>query len=121
MTNDVSQRDMELNNRMFRFRTPAELPLSFCYGGRVIHGLPAEFSPVVERRKPDANIMEYIIRGRDDTGLEIRVEYQEYLDYPVTEFAAFFTNGGSSDTSVLSNIKIIDAAVEEKQKEIMSV
>lgn len=54
--------------------------------------IPQEFHPQITYRFPDANIKETVIVGRDSAGLEIRAEYLEYLDYPVTEWIFYFTN-----------------------------
>ena len=86
MKSIAAQADMALMSRIFRYTTPENLPLSFVYGGRPIKGIPAEFHPTVEVSMPDANLLQYTVRGRDEKGLEIRAEYQEYRDYAATEF-----------------------------------
>lgn len=103
--------DMKLINRLFRFTTPESLPLSFIYNGTPVHGIPAEFSPTVETQRTDANIQKTTICGRNADGLEIRVEYVEYLDYAATEFLAFVTNAGEADTGLISELKILDGVL----------
>lgn len=111
MKSIVTSADMRLTDRLFRFLSPEQLPLAFTCGGKRIHGVPAEFHPVVETRRIDACLQRTVVTGRNVDGLEIRVEYVEYLDFPATEFLAFFTNRGSSDTPVLSDVKILDGVL----------
>lgn len=103
--------DMRLAESLFSFIHPEHLPLSFRYGGRIIRGLPAEFSPRTETRRADANLLLTTVRGRNAEGLEIRVEIQQYLDFPAVELLAFFTNASSSDTPLISDVKIVDASI----------
>ncbi len=103
--------DMALIKKIFPFTSPEKLPISFAYGDRVIHGLPAEFNPQMEARMVDANKMQYIVRGQDADGLEIRVECLEYRDYAATEYLAFFTNKGDKDTKLISDVKIVDGVL----------
>ncbi len=112
MKSIVTAADMQLKNRLFRFTDPASLPLSFRYNGCLIQGIPGEFAPETTFHIVDANIFQYTICGRNQDGLEIRVEYLEYCDYSATEFVAYFTNHGSTDTGILSDIKIIDRVIE---------
>ena len=82
----ISAKDMALLPSIFKFTTPAEIPLSFEYGDRAVRGIPEEFSPSVSYRILTANTVQYIIDGTDAHGLNIRAEYIEYRDYPVTEW-----------------------------------
>ena len=111
MKSFVTGKDMRLTEKLFRFTAPENLPLSFCYGGKAYRGIPAEFNPTVEIRRVDANMMQYIVTGKTADGLEIRVEYVEYLDYPGTEFLAFFTNTADADSAVLSDVRIVDGVI----------
>lgn len=112
MKSIVSAGDMALLDRIFKYTAPERLPVSFVYGGEKVRGIPASYHPNVERVLVDANITMFIITGRNSDGLEIRVEYKEYRDYPVTEFTAFFTNTGTRDTALVSDIKIVDGVME---------
>ncbi|MBQ9950808.1 MAG: alpha-galactosidase [Clostridia bacterium] len=111
MKNFVSGADMRLTGRLFRFTRPENLPISFVYGGQSIRGIPAAFAPVVETRRIDANLQQTVVRGCSADGLEIRVEYVEYLDYPATEFLAFFTNASDRNSAILSDVKILDGVL----------
>ena len=92
---------------------PETLPISFTYGGRRIAGIPADWRPTCRRRRIDANLVESIFEGRDDaTGLTIRVECLEYLDYPVVEWVAWLTNNGKTPTPLLEDILALDARFE---------
>lgn len=106
--------DMRLNHRLFAFTTPDALPLTFVYGGKQFRGVSAEFFPVVETAHVDANIQRTEITGVNADGLEIRVEYIEYLDFPAAEMLAFFTNCGEKDTPILSDVKIFDGPIAIK-------
>ena len=102
----ITAKDMALLPSIFKFTTPAEIPLRFEYGERTVVGIPEEFSPSVSYRILTANTVQYIIDGTDAHGLNIRAEYIEYRDYPVTEWVFYFTNKGASDTPILKNIRI---------------
>lgn len=111
MKSIVTPADMKLIQNLFRFTSPENLPLSFTYDGHAVRGIPASFSPIVEIRRIDANLQQTIVTGRNAAGLEIRVEYVEYLDFPATEFLAFFTNRGKCDSPVISDVKILDGVL----------
>ena len=88
----------------------AGLPISFLFDGKVVTGIPADWSPISQRRRIDANIVETIFDGRHSrTGLSIRVECVKYFDYPVVEWVAWFRNTGSRPTPILSDILVLDA------------
>jgi alpha-galactosidase len=93
-----------------RYRDPARIPLAFRYRGEELRGIPPEFSPVEERRRITSSLLEVVVRGRNAEGLEIRAECLEYLDFPVTEWVAHFTNRGDGPTGILSGIRIGDFA-----------
>lgn len=104
--NKAKMADFLMVPDILRFTTPKEIPLSFTYGDKVVKGIPAEFSPKVTYRPVSANIAQYIIEGTDKNGLNIRAEYVEYLDFPVTEWLFYFSNTSKEDTPVLKNIRI---------------
>jgi hypothetical protein len=92
------------------FSTAADLPISFVLDGKAMSGIPEEWQPVSNRRRIDANISETIFEGNHPgTGLNVRVECTEYLDYPVVEWVAWFTNKGREPTPVISDILAMDA------------
>lgn len=91
------------------FSSAADLPVSFVFDGKAIRGIPKAWHPVSTRRRIDANIIETIIEGKDaKTGLTLRVEVTEYLDYPVVEWVAWFTNTGMAPTPVIRDILALD-------------
>lgn len=106
--NRVSRADMALIPRLLPYSTPDEIPIRFTYGDRVVTGIPADFKPHVTRRLLDCNLVQIVVEGTDPNGLTVRAEYIEYRDFPVTEWVAYITNKGSSNTPILSDIKIID-------------
>ena len=90
---------------------PAALPISFVLDERAITGIPEDWQPTSRRRRIDANILETVFEGSDArTGLNVRVECAEYLDYPVVEWVAWFTNQGQEATPVIRDILAMDGA-----------
>ena len=77
----------------------ASLPIRFVYNGREYRGMP-EYSRV-SHELTDGNIMRAEFTAVLEAGLEVRLTYTEYRDFPVREWAASFTNTGSADTPVL--------------------
>ena len=92
---------------------PENLPVSFLYDGKEITGIPSVWTPVCQKLRIDANLIETIFEGNDaSTGLRVRVECLEYLDYPVVEWTAWFTNSGGEPTPVIRDILALDGAFE---------
>ena len=95
------------------FASPENLPFSFIYDGKKISGIPVEWSPVSKKRRIDANLIETIYEGNDAaSGLQIRMECLEYLDYPVVEWVVWFTNKGDVPTPLINDILALDGAFE---------
>lgn len=111
MKSIVSARDMQLKDRLFRFTSPQALPISFCCRGRVIRGIPAEFHPTVTDETTEPNVLRHTVRGQNAEGLEIAVQYVEYLDYAGTELLAFFSNKGNGADMMISDFSIIDGVI----------
>lgn len=87
------------------FSRAIDLPISFVLNGKAISGIPEDWHPISSRRRIDANISETVFEGTDPgTGLNVRVECTQYLDYPVVEWVAWFTNKGNTPTPVISDI-----------------
>lgn len=118
MKSFVTSDDMALTGQLYRFVSPAALPVSFCYDGQFYHGVPDCFCPEVEVRMPGATMVQTIIRGRFED-IEIRVEHVEYRDYPGTELLAFFTNRGNTDSARLSDVKIFDGILPYKRASLI--
>lgn len=91
------------------FREPAAIPISFCYGEKMYRGLcPEYFQITEERRLVDSNIIRKVITGKMEDGLEVRVEYTEYRDFPAVEWYAEFVNGSARNSKTLKQVKLID-------------
>ena len=106
MYSEIDRADMALLPNILKFTSAENLPLSFEYGDRTVHGIPKEFSPTVSYRLLSTNTLLYVIEGTDEKGLNVRAEYIEYRDFPVTEWVVFITNRGNCDTSVIKNVRI---------------
>ena len=106
MNYTVTRADMALIPDIFKFTDTDSIPLSFKYGGKLVRGIPAEFSPSVSMRRIDSNIVQYVIDGTDGHGINIRAEYFEYKDFPVTEWVFYITNRASSDSAIISDVRI---------------
>jgi alpha-galactosidase len=95
------------------FSTPANLPISFALDGKTVVGIPDLWAPVCRRRRVDANIIEAVFEGRDPkTGLTLRVECTEFLDYPVVEWVGWFTNTADQPTPIISDILALDGSFD---------
>ncbi len=106
MNYNPSRADMAPIPDILKYTSPEKIPLKFEYGEREICGIPAEFSPTVSYRPLSSRIRSYTIEGTDKFGLNIRAEYLEYKDFPVTEWLFYITNKGEADTPILKNIRI---------------
>jgi alpha-galactosidase len=93
------------------FSKPENLPVSFCYDGQMIQGIPESWNPTEERVWIDANIRQTVYQGKDPAGeLVVRLEYLEYRDFPVVEWTAWLSNPGTKPTSIVSDFLGIDAS-----------
>lgn len=106
MKNYVNQNDLLLKSHILPYGTPEDVPLSFRMGDRLIQGIPEEFSVTVSEEPVKEAVLQRAILARDPAGLEIRVEQLEYLDFPATEWVAYFTNKGTESTGLISDIRI---------------
>ena len=87
------------------------LPISLKLDGTEVNGIPEAWHPTTRHRRIDANICETVFEGSDaESGLNVRVEFTEYSDYPVVEWVAWLTNVGNAPTPVISDVQAIDAA-----------
>jgi len=97
-----------LNSREWTGRfiaSPTSLPVSFVFDERPIVGIPEDWQPVSDRRRIDVDISETVFEGNDArTGLNVRVEFTEYRDFPVMEWVAWFTNKGDGTAPVIRDI-----------------
>lgn len=93
--------------------SPESLPISFILDGKHFHGIPGEWHSTIIRRRIDSNICEIVFEGRDpNSGLSVRVECNEYKDFPVVEWVAWFTNKSEKPTPIISNILAIDETLK---------
>lgn len=91
---------------------PGKLPIRYRLDGKLCRGIPPEFSPRTTRRIIDANIAERIYSCRiPNTPLSLRIECQEYKDFPVWEWTAYFENVGEENSPVISDFMGIDAVL----------
>jgi alpha-galactosidase len=91
------------------FSRAADLPISFVLDDQAIHGIPAAWRPVINKRRIDNNRSETVFEGTDPkTGLQVRVECTEYHDYPVMEWVAWFSNKGQETTPIIRDILALD-------------
>ncbi|MDM8008126.1 MAG: alpha-galactosidase [Phycisphaerae bacterium] len=107
----IASKDMELSRALTSrlLSGPACLPVSFMLDGKAVNGIPAGWGPVSHRRRIDANLIETTFEGCDaKTGLGLRVECVEYLDYPAVEWVAWLTNRGNQPTPIISDIAALD-------------
>lgn len=91
---------------ILKYSSPAEAPISFKLGRRVIKGIPEEFSPKVSREFIDSNILKITVKGQNKNGLCIKADYTEYRDFPVTEWRFTLTNNGRRDTQIISELRV---------------
>ncbi len=91
--------------------SPSRLPFSFTLDGVKVAGIPDDWSPTATARRIDATMVETLFQGTDPrTGLDVRVEYLEYSDSPVTEWTVWLTNTGTRPTPLIEDIRGLDAA-----------
>ena len=105
--NDIGREDMALFGDLPVYMSPATLPISFKLGNRIIRGIPDSFNPKVERKHLDTTMYQTIVTGRNKSGLEIKVEYIQYNDFPMVEWVAYLTNNGKKNTAQISNFRTI--------------
>lgn len=107
--------DMQMSHDLFRrwFAEPGDIPISFLLDGEVINGIPEGWNPTANRRLIDANITETTFDGTDiKTGLNLRIEFTQYRDYPVIEWVAWLTNTSEEPTPVISDILALNGAID---------
>ncbi|MBQ4354384.1 MAG: alpha-galactosidase [Clostridia bacterium] len=113
MNTRTTKADMLLTEKLFLH--PAlepetafdRIPLTWTFGGEVMHGIPAKFRRSYTREIVDANITRYTYTGVcGNCGFEIKAVHDEYRDYPVSEWMVCFTNHGTKDTPILSDVKL---------------
>ncbi len=102
----TSQKDFSLMERLMAWKSTAELPLRFGYGGKEIAGFPENVKPEITECGKQEGVTEITIRGRMADGLEIRVECVRYRDFPVVEYTAFLKNCGEKDSEIIDSLQL---------------
>ncbi|MBE5816676.1 MAG: hypothetical protein E7315_02995 [Clostridiales bacterium] len=110
--NACQKSEILMAREKLNFANPNNLPVSFKINGVQYNGMPESFNPKVTRKIVDSRINMYNIRGINEDGLEVNVEYYEYRDYPVVEWTVFFTNNGDSTCLRISDLLAFDALLE---------
>ncbi|MBQ8368795.1 MAG: hypothetical protein IJY35_02310, partial [Clostridia bacterium] len=83
------------------------IPLTWKLDGREMKGIPAKMQRKYTREIFDANLTRHTYTGHCGTcGLTVTVIHNEYRDYPVSEWVAYFTNDGEADTGILSDVML---------------
>ncbi len=110
MNQTITRADMALMPRLFTVGDEPEtmfdrIPLTFKLDGRAARGIPAGMVRSWTRERVDANLVRYTFVGHCAVcGLTLRVTHLEYLDFPVSEWKAEFTNDGKADSPVVSEV-----------------
>ncbi|MGL6226818.1 MAG: NPCBM/NEW2 domain-containing protein [Thermoguttaceae bacterium] len=82
---------------------------SFDYNGESSKQFLKDWTFARSSKRLDDQRTEYTISYTDPkTGLQVSVRAVVYSDFPVVEWTLDFTNTGSNDTPIISNIKAID-------------
>ena len=101
--------DLPLQDGAGRPSYTAEPPFSFKYDGKAFADL--QWKPVRAARKLDAQRTEHILTYSDEkTGLGVRCVTVEYHDFPTLEWTLYFTNSGTRETPILSEIQALDTS-----------
>ena len=89
-----------------------EPPFSFIYDGKEFSQIKETWKMKRKRRKLDKFRTRHEITYREPkSGLVVRCEGIEWLDYPTVEWTLYFKNEGSKDTAILENIQALDMDV----------
>lgn len=84
---------------------PGALPLSFRYGGQLLHGIPASWRPQRRLETLDSCRQRVTLSGSDPaSGLRLSFELTNYRDHPVCEWVLWLENAGSEDTLPISEL-----------------
>jgi alpha-galactosidase len=84
-------------------------PFSFRYGGKPSLELLKTWSVKREVRPLDDQRAQHeVVYADPATGLEVRCEAVEYLDFPTVEWTLYFKNAGKADAPILESIQALD-------------
>ena len=105
LNHKTTKEDMETRLGILPYRTRKDIPVSFIYDGKKYEGFTDDMNPRRCFRRLDSNLTLTTVTANLDC-LEIRVEYIEYKDFPVTEWVAFFENTSKEKSKILSDFRI---------------
>ena len=101
----TTREDMETRMGILPYRGRNDIPVSFIYDGKKYEGFSDDMNPRKRFRRLDSNLTLTTVTANLDC-LEIRVEYIEYKDFPVTEWVAYFENTSQEKSKILSDFRI---------------
>ena len=101
MNSIVTQKDMDILQANTIYNRLSDLPLQFYYGGKDIHGIPEGFKTEITKEQKDG-MVKTVYSALDSKGLLIRYEVTQYLDFPVVEYVAFFTNTADTESDIVA-------------------
>ena len=107
----VSAGDKAMASQWFDWTTAAghTLPFSFDYGGEPSRDFLVNWKFSRTSTCIDNNRTRYDFTWTDPkTGLIVDCRAVKYTDFPTAEWTLYFTNGGDSDSAIISNIEAID-------------
>ena len=85
-------------------------PFSFKYGGQDSRAFLNQWKVERASKKLDANRTRHTVTYTDPgTGLVVRCEAVEYLDFPTVEWTLHLKNTGSAETPIISDIRPLDS------------
>jgi len=88
---------------------PETLPFSFVYDGRSSTELLKTWRLSKEIKQLDDSRINHVLTCTEpNTGLVVRCEAVEYMEFPTVEWVLYLTNTGSADTPILESIKALD-------------
>lgn len=93
-------------------------PFSFSYGGKPSSEWLKQWKRTYVGSELDSHRVEHKVTYRDEaTGLEVRCEAVEYLDYPTVEWTVYFRNLGTADSPLLENLLALDLSLASSRPE----
>jgi len=90
---------------------PAKLPYSFVYDGRPSSEVLATWQRSEKTESLDGARTRRTVAYTDpQTGMQVRCEAVECIDFPTVEWTLFFRNTGRTETPILENVQALDIA-----------
>lgn len=92
---------------------PARWPISFSLEGKPSRDFLAGWSALPAEHRADDGKVTTVLRRRDPaTGLELRVEFITYRNWPVVEWTAFLQNNGEGNSPEMRALQAADVFFE---------